>query len=208
MVNGFLVSGVPVPIPRAIGEPTPKCPHGYWEHSQFNRCPWCHGRDQHNARAVPVRGPGNGWLLKEGDPVCVGCGGPGGAGWGLLPSGAETWTPEQHREYRQQQTLCYGCICGGLQQPIRELNRTEGVREVQSGSEVYWQCLRCWRWARPRWAHACGPHPNWHATVRELEEAANPAPPTCLACGGPQHEHECQIQVAAPLPFQPGHEPF
>jgi len=212
-----------MPMPHAIGEPTPKCPHGYWEHSRFNRCPWCHGQDQHNAGAIQVRGPGNGWLLKRDRSVCIGCGGPGNAGWGLLPSGAEAWTVEQHREYRARQVLCYGCTLNGLKMPIVELERIAshglpGMRVIRSGDQTYWQCERCWRWGRTNWAHECnGSH--WHATVRELREqegslpppvpgdyadlvSSLPPPPKCLACGKPRHEHECQIHVA-PLAFEP-----
>lgn len=194
-----------MPMPHAIGEPTPGCRHGYWEHSQFNRCPWCHGRDQHNARAVPVRGPGNGWLLKEGDSVCVGCGGPGGAGWGLLPSGAEAWTAEQHREYKAQQVLCYGCTLNGLEMPIQEIERMSpapglpGVRVIRSGSQTYWQCERCWRWGRPRWAHACGPRPNWHTTVRELRERDGSLPSPALG----DYSGLASAGLLQPQPFEP-----
>jgi len=195
-------------MPRAVGESVPPCPHGYWEHSQLNRCPWCHGRDAHNAEAVPVAsGPGNGWLLKRGDPICVGCGGPGCAGWGLLPSGAESWTPEQHHEYRQSQVLCYGCSVNGLRMPIREVERhspapgMKGVRVVESGGETYWQCETCWRWGRPRWAHACGSGGNWHKTVRELEEGASRGV-------APARVFATAPVITQPLPFEPGNEQF
>jgi len=62
------------------------CPHGYFNHSEYNRCPECYGINLHNSDAVPVNGPGNGWLLKKGDRPCIECGGPATAGHGLIPN--------------------------------------------------------------------------------------------------------------------------
>lgn len=213
-----------MPMPPGIGEPTPRCPHGYWEHSQFSRCPQCHGRDAHNKDAVPVHGPGNGWLLKKGAPVCLGCGGPGCAGYGLLPSGAEAWTEEEHAAYRAKQILCYSCTLNGLQYPIVELNRISpapglpGVREVQSADETYWQCEKCWRWGRPRCAHECNGH-NWHKTVKELHEVTGEPQRrkkgdygNLLAAGAPPADSPAEPPRGDTWPvlhpFDPGRESF
>jgi hypothetical protein len=82
---------------------TPKCPHGYYTHSPFNRCPWCHSFDETNRDVIPVIGHGNGGLLRRGALVCPSCGGPGDAGWGMIvDAAADTRTERQ----------CYGCRIG------------------------------------------------------------------------------------------------
>ena len=84
-----------------------KCPHGIFTHSPvLNRCPWCFGQNDHNRAAVSVVGPGNGWLLRAGDPVCDTCGGPAHVCNGLIPSGM---THAQWRESLQQITRCHYC---------------------------------------------------------------------------------------------------
>lgn len=83
-----------------------KCAHGYWTHAAVP-CPWCHGFTAETADVVSVRGPGNGWLLRATDSPCIGCGGPGGAGFGLLPEGVthEWWS----EAIVPRLNLCYEC---------------------------------------------------------------------------------------------------
>lgn len=84
-----------------------KCPHGYWTHSQYNRCPWCHGFTKETEDVVPVVGVGNGWLLRRGTTPCRGCGGPGNAGHGILPGGmTHAW---YEANYLPKIDLCYEC---------------------------------------------------------------------------------------------------
>ncbi len=85
-----------------------KCPHGYFTHSPFNRCPWCFGFDDSNRDAVPVVGHGNGWLLRQGELACPSCGGPRSAGWGAYVGD----TPPDHRDPAQCPSMCYGCTIG------------------------------------------------------------------------------------------------
>jgi hypothetical protein len=96
-------------VPELVtgGGDATKCQHGYWTHSSFNRCPWCHGFTAETADVVPVHGPGNGWLLRAGQAPCKGCGGPGNAGHGLLPSGVTVEWYEAH--WKPKLDLCYDC---------------------------------------------------------------------------------------------------
>lgn len=89
-----------------------RCPHGYFTHSQFNRCPWCFGVDKYNKDAVPMRNgaPGNGWLLKRGQHPCNGCGGPATAGYGLRPEGL---TDAQYADVMSKIRYCYTCAVSG-----------------------------------------------------------------------------------------------
>lgn len=87
----------------------PKCTHGYFEHSEFNRCPWCHGWDKHNKDAIPINGIGNGWLLRKEQYPCISCGGPSG-GWGRI-AGNDTRSPEQ-RAKDDSKRPCYSCTMG------------------------------------------------------------------------------------------------
>ena len=98
----------------------PKCPHGYFTHSPFNKCPWCFGVDASNNDAVPVLGHGNGWLLRKGEPACPSCGGPRSAGWG-----ATTGDPSA-----KPAPMCYGCAMGGNS---KEAIAKRAVHEAQRG---------------------------------------------------------------------------
>lgn len=98
-----------------------KCPHGYFTHSPFNKCPWCFGTDASNADAVPVVGHGNGWLLHKDDPICTSCGGPSTAGWGVDASDGSPRPPP---------TLCYGCRIGDN---TKEAIAKRAVHESQRG---------------------------------------------------------------------------
>lgn len=88
-----------------------KCPHGYFTHSKYNKCPWCFGWRWNNWDAVPVKGKGNGWLLRKTDPVCQTCGGPATAGGGVLPPGM---THEQHEATKHTIKTCYYCYQDSL----------------------------------------------------------------------------------------------
>ena len=115
-----------------------KCQHGYFTHSQYNRCPQCHGYDQHNKDSVPVDGPGNGWLLKEGDPVCIDCGGPAGGG-GILPS---YMTHEYFRDVvRPRYKLCRDCSRLRAKEG-REIPRVPGWEEHEVPGEVRAEAAR------------------------------------------------------------------
>jgi hypothetical protein len=95
-------------MPRTIdGSDSAKCAHGYWAHAHV-QCPWCVGFTAETADVVPVRGPGNGWLLRRGQTPCMRCGGPGNAGSGLLPSFVTSAWWDQARPYLKQ-NFCYGC---------------------------------------------------------------------------------------------------
>ena len=98
----------------------PRCAHGYFTHSPFNRCPWCHGFDASHHDVIPVVGHGNGWLLRGGDSVCQSCGGPSTAGWGLADGGEKAAAPP---------ALCYLCRSGeNTKEAIARRTRHEAAR--------------------------------------------------------------------------------
>lgn len=92
-----------------------KCIHGYWTHA-YDKCPWCFGFTQATQDVVPVKGPGNGWLLRKGQAPCIHCGGPGNAGFGIIPPGI---TLEFWKTISCRLNYCYQCS--------REGKSTEGM---------------------------------------------------------------------------------
>lgn len=103
-----------MPMPHSIDGPAEKCQHGYWLHAH-ERCPWCAGFTAETANVVPVRGPGNGWLLHADETPCMRCGGPGGSSSGLIPDYV-TW--EWYNEFRKRENLCFGCWQGVRDRPL------------------------------------------------------------------------------------------
>jgi hypothetical protein len=88
-----------------------KCPHGYWLHA-YLKCPWCFGWTTEHHGVIPLEygKKGNGWLLKKGEPVCE-CGGPAGAGWGILPDWVKT--AEDRERHRRSIKKCIQCAREG-----------------------------------------------------------------------------------------------
>lgn len=119
---------------------TDKCPHGYWQ-VQFAhvQCPWCFGVNQTNSDVVPVRGPGNGWLLRRGQATCPGCAGPAGAGFGLLPPYMTTEYYEQ--VIKPQPRLCRPCATA-WQKAGRQPPRVHGMLEHEVPPQVRAEAAR------------------------------------------------------------------
>jgi hypothetical protein len=100
-----------------------RCEHGYYTHSPFNRCPWCHGFDASTRDVIPVIGHGNGWLLRQGALICPSCGGFGDAGWGMIVDKADA--PPMVR-------WCYGCKIGeNMKEAIARRDAHEARRGVK-----------------------------------------------------------------------------